>query len=168
MTTCLLGILTLVAAVACSPFDRTTPTVHRTVYAYMDFGAFPTGDQHPGARLTFQWTPRAEEADVGPEPDRVRLSVRLVGPFDTVDALKQTLADYPARDGTFPDVAGTTVIAAPDIETDSWSGQEYASLIELPPTIAPGYYSIVRQVVETSDRGTTRASAQGIIRVVAP
>ena len=89
---------------------------------------------HAGQHVTLHWQSQiGRTTDTIPRP--IVLSVSLIGPFATVDALKQATSQ-----GSKP--AGVRTINAAPISTTDRTGGDPASELNLPSDLAPGYYNL--------------------------
>jgi hypothetical protein len=112
---------------------------------------------HAGQHLTLHWQPTPPERTTDPNPHQIVLSVSLIGPFPSVDALKQA-ADQGARP------AGTTITTAAPITVNDRDVVAPASELNLPSDLAPGYYNLETQ----SASGSYSSRGGTVVHVIPP
>jgi hypothetical protein len=90
---------------------------------------------HAGQQLTLHWQPRSGGTTTDTTPHQLVLSVSLIGPFASVDALKKAIGQ-----GTKP--AGLRTITAVPLTVNDRTNQAPVSQLELPSDLPPGYYNL--------------------------
>ena len=163
-----LMIVALPLAGCSGPWDSTpTPEPH-AAYSYGKLSTIdPSIDVHPGDAITFTWEASSEGVVHARQPNQIALHAGLYGPFDTVDALKtQMSSGQPQGHAIGSDLSGAVVQITP-VKTDSWTNETYTSTMNLPPSLPPGFYSLVRVTMTTAGNVTTTSESQTVLRVVA-
>ena len=144
----LIGLILPLLSVACSP------SAHQT-YHY-DLSAIPpTALWHPGHQSVVHWKaqPDAVTTDAAAQ---IELSVELIGPLTSESALHHN-----------PPATGPLAVSSTPILTDSWSGKDFTSVLDLPATLQIGSYDLSVSAKEQSANHTSTRT-WSIIVVVTP
>ena len=163
-----LALLSALLAAACTTSDS---SVTRTMYEYSL--AATAEDVRPGQSLLLTWraSPRLVRSEVPAETGWVAapkgwLCAALAGPYPSVDALKSS--NFETR--TCPIQVAGMVLATDAAEADLVAGRPVTQNLNLPASIAPGFYQLLS--VSTYTSPGTRSSGGGttstsrIIRIV--
>lgn len=150
-----LGALIAQALAACaSPGQKT----HKT-YTYAHFANPGKTEWHPGERIAVTWQPEPGADTTDATPATVVISMRLFGPYPSADK-----ANAAAKSPT--QLAQTAVsLSMPPQQTDSWSGATLSGALDLPKTLAAGYYALQQTVVAQTANARASASAALILHI---
>lgn len=107
---------------------------------------------NPGQRVTVHWLPSPSSSTTAP-PAALRCTLALYGPYPTRARAEDQETKVGAPPGTASGSTATgptpAVSAAPLALTDTMD-QPQVSVLELPPSLAPGYY-VLRSLATTAD-----------------
>jgi hypothetical protein len=150
-----LGVLGAQALAGCaSPGQKT----HK-MYTYTRFANPGKTEWHPGERIAVTWQPAPGADTTDATPATVVISMRLFGPYPSADK-----ANAAAKSPT--QLAQTAVsLSMPPQQTDSWSGATLSGALDLPKTLAAGYYALQQTVVAQTANARDTASAALILHI---
>jgi hypothetical protein len=133
MRVLLIGLVLSPLLVACSTSSHQT-------YRY-DIPAAPAETLwHPGKQPVLHWKAQPASVTTDAAPAQIELNVALIGPLASENA---------------PTASGPLAVAATPILTDSWSGKDFTSVLDLPPTLQTGTYALRLSVKEQSSTNTS-------------
>lgn len=114
-----------------------------------------------GEQIPLTWDAIQGKDTAGTKPQPVRIDAGLVGPFSTIDELK--------KDESFDNnnvLGGRIAATIQPIQTNNWSDRPATGNLQLPTSLAPGYYMLVQRIL-VSNQGPPYAVPTGqIINVV--
>lgn len=150
-----LGVLIAQSLAACGAPGQTT---HKT-FAYTHFADPGKTEWHPGERIAVTWHPAPGADTTDATPATVVISMRLFGPYSSAEKAG-TAATSPTQ------LAQTAVsLSMPPQQTNSWSGASLSGALNLPTTLASGYYALQQTVVAQTANARETASAAAIIHI---
>lgn len=145
----------LAALAACGA--STTPGVTHQTYSYSSSSGPARDTWSPGQVVPVMWSARPARVSTDPRPARVVLTLKLYGPFATVDAAKKAVSS-----GT-----GPLAVTGPEIATDNWHPGPFSAVLALPGTLALGTYDLAQSATTTTAAGGVTARGDSIITIVA-
>ncbi len=95
-----------------------------------------------GEQIPLTWDAIQGKDAVGTQPQPVRIDAGLVGPFSTIDALKS--------DESFDNnnvLGGRIAVTIQPIQTNNWTDKPATANLQLPSSLAPGYYMLVQRIL---------------------
>jgi hypothetical protein len=111
---------------------------------------------HPGSVITVHWIRSTTTSNQAP-PATIKLSLRLSGPYRTVNLLKtDSLGAHPRL--------GRTNSSARDIDVLNTAADHPISILRIPADAGTGYYNLTM----TTGSNSLTVSGSGVIRVEAP
>jgi len=129
----LIGLALSLLLVACSPSSHQT-------YRYDIPDAPAETLWHPGKQPVLHWKAQPVAVTTDAAPAQIELTVALIGPLASEHA---------------PTATGPLAVAATPILTDSWSGKDFTSVLDLSPTLQAGTYALRLSVKEQSSTNTS-------------
>lgn len=117
---------------------------------------FPAQDAwKPSDRIDVTWPVEEGPLTVAAAPAKVDARLELVGPYDSVESLKQAV-----------DTGAPPAVASAAGSTDTWTGTALTVTLTLPDDLRPGYYNLSQRTVFTSPDGEeSSAGGAKVIRV---
>lgn len=151
--------LSAVIAPACAACAAPGQTTHKT-YSYTHFASPGKTEWHPGERIAITWQPTPGADTTGATPATVVISMRLFGPYASADKAGAAAAKSSTQ------LAETAVsLSMTPQQTDSWSGATLSGALNLPTTLATGYYALQQTVVAQTANARSTASAAAILHI---
>lgn len=147
-------VLTACGAATATP---TASVEHQNHTYYPDItDTITTQKWKSGDEVRISWKARSAEYTNSARPIDISLQLSLYGPAATKQDAEKLIA------------TGTPLVAAPLVQTDSWSGQDLASTFVLPARLAPGTYHLVTQIeyVDPNKGSRTQTTSTSAITVV--
>jgi hypothetical protein len=142
--------------VACSSASQNNAVSYQT-YSYSCCAEITgTNTWHPGQHLVLHWRSESTGSRVETTPVPVVLTVRVTGPFPTVEALKASI-------GTNAKPLGARTVEAVAVPTVDRSGGAPASELYLPSDLPSGFYNL-----ESAESSAGNASSGNSIIIVQP
>jgi hypothetical protein len=95
-----------------------------------------------GEHITLTWDPSRGKDTTDTKPQPVRIDAGLIGPFATIEALKS--------DESFDNnnvLGGRIAVTIQQIQTNNWTNQPATTNLQLPTSLAPGYYMLVQRIL---------------------
>lgn len=95
-----------------------------------------------GEQIPLTWEAIQGKDVTGTKPQPVRIDAGLVGPFSTIDALKS--------DESFDNnnvLGGRIAATIQPIQTNNWTDKPATTNLQLPASLAPGYYMLVQRIL---------------------
>ena len=142
----LIGLILPPLCVACSP------SPHQT-YHYDLSDVPPTASWHPGRQPVVHWKAQPDSMTTDAAA-QIELSVELIGPLTSESALHH-----------HPPATGPLAVSSTPILTDSWSGKDFTSVLDLPATLQTGTYDLRLSVKEQSANHTSTRTRSIIVFV---
>lgn len=144
------------ALTACFPYPDEVPIYGEHIYSCCPGIRDPNLTWHAGQSIILRWraTPPVQTTDPTRHP--IVLTVSLIGPFATVEALKEATSA-----GSKP--AGVRTVNAPPVAANDKRLEAPVSQFELPADLPPGYYNLATRATEGG-----QSSGEDAVVVVAP
>ncbi len=101
-----------------------------------------------GEQIPLTWEPGRGKDTQNTKPQPIRIDAGLVGPFPTISALK--------NDESFDNnnvIGGRIAVTIQPIQTDNWTNKPAMTNLQLPTSLAPGYYMLVQRIL-VNNHGT--------------
>ena len=135
MRTRLLALAATAILAACG--SPSTPAMTYQSYTYGCCAEIAAGmlTWHAGQQVALHWQPQAGPPTVDNSPHTLSLRIRITGPFQSVDALKQAISQ-----GQNP--PGVRTIDAKTLAVNDRTANVPTSELDLPADLAPGYYNL--------------------------
>jgi len=131
-----------------SPLFIACSTSNHQTYRY-DIPDAPTDTLwHPGKQPVLHWKAQSATVTTDAAPTQFELNVALIGPLASESASTAT---------------GPLAVAATPILTDSWSGKDFTTVLELPTTFQTGTYALRLSVKEQSSTNTSTRTRNIIV-----
>ena len=152
MTRCaaVIAAASLLTSLAACSINTPRPMTQHQTYTYNYLSGLSNDHWMPGQHIFVAWLPQAGSMTDDAAPEHVALTLQLFGPYASVSDLKA------ATSATAPIAASASPIA-----TDTWSGTTFAQALDLPASLAPGYYNLVQTMTQTTSTGGGDYSASG-------
>jgi hypothetical protein len=142
--------------VACSSASQNNAVTYQT-YSYSCCAEITgTNTWHPGQAVVLHWRTEPGGTTTQTASVPVLLSVRLTGPFPTVDALKASI-------GTSVKPLGVKTVEAVPVSATDRSGGAPTSELVLPSALPSGFYNL-----ESAESSAGNASSGNSIIIVQP
>jgi len=150
----LASLIAQALAACASPGQR----IHKT-YTYTRYADPGKIEWHPGERIAVTWQPAPGADTTDAAPATVVISMRLFGPYPSTDK-----ANAAAKSPTQLAQTAVSLSMTPQ-QTDSWSGATLSGALDLPKTLAAGYYALQQTVVAQTANARDTASAAAILHI---
>jgi hypothetical protein len=128
--------ITYTYSITSLPKDRITNSDDRS-YTY-----------RAGEQIPLTWAPGRGKDTQDTKPQPVRIDAGLVGPFSTIDALKNA-ESFDNNNVT----SGRIAVTIQPIQTNNWTNKAAMTNLQLPTSLAPGYYMLVQRIL-VANQGT--------------